>query len=127
MKGLFRAAGVAAIALASVSTGVTAAHAAPACGTGKVCLWDNYWFTWTERPFSWVTYNVGSAANDQASSLVVGPASNPASPYVYFYADAGYAGPYKLIYREFGAHNDLRGQMMTTNRNWDDEISSVWG
>ncbi|MFH5879800.1 peptidase inhibitor family I36 protein [Arthrobacter sp. NA-172] len=126
MKAIFRAAGVAALVTASVASGITAASAAPSCPTARVCLYDNYWFTGTQRTFGWVTSNVGPDANDKASSLVVGPAADSRSPYVYFYQDANYEG-YKLIYRGGNANNDLRNERMYAGWNWDDEISSVWG
>lgn len=126
MKAVLRTMGVLAVASASVLTGVSAAQAAPACSTARVCLYDNYWFTGTPRPFGWVTSYIGNAANDQASSLVVGPPSDWASPYVYFYRDANYDG-HAIIFRGGNAMNDLRGSAMIPGVNWDDEISSVWG
>lgn len=90
-----------------------------------MCLYDNYYFL-SGRTFSWVTPYVGDGANDKASSLVVGPASDPASPYVYFYENLNYGG-YHLVYRGGNANNDLRSEAMYSGRNWDDEISSVWG
>jgi hypothetical protein len=126
MKAIIRTAGVLAVASASVLTGITVAHAAPACSTARVCLYDNYWFTGTQRTFGWVTYNVGVAANDKASSLVVGPATDPNSPYVYFYRDDQFHG-HGIIFKAGNAMNDLRGSYMESGRNWDDEITSVWG
>jgi hypothetical protein len=126
LKTLFRAAGVAALVVASVASGVTAANAAPRCPTARACLYDSYWFPGTPRTFGWVTSYVGDAANDKASSLVVGPAADPSSPYVYFYRDLNFGG-YKLIYRGGNANNDLRSEAMYAGWNWDDEISSVWG
>ncbi len=126
MKTLFRAAGVAALVTASVASSITAASAAPACPTARVCLYDNYWFTGTQRTFDWVTSNVGRDANDKASSLVVGPPADSRSPYVYFYQDTDFRG-YKLIYRGGNANNDLRSERMYAGWNWDDEISSIWG
>ncbi|GGJ27044.1 hypothetical protein GCM10010052_24930 [Paenarthrobacter histidinolovorans] len=126
MKAVLRTAGVLAVASASVLTGVSAAQAAPACSTARVCFYDDYWFTGTPRTFNWVTSYVGDPANDRASSIVVGPAADPASPYVYFYNDLNYGG-YRLIYRGGNANNDLRSETMYSGRNWDDEISSVWG
>ena len=93
--------------------------------TGRVCLWDHYYFV-SGRSFSWVTIYVGDAANDKASSLSVGPAADPASPYVYFYQHNGYGGN-SLIFRGGNSQNDLRNIAMNSERNWDDEISSVWG
>ncbi|WP_171906485.1 hypothetical protein [Arthrobacter sp. SW1] len=52
--------------------------------------------------------------------------TNPASPYVYFYRDYNYGEPH-VIFKEGGGSNDLRNQMMTSTRNWDDEISSIKG
>lgn len=127
MKTLFRVAGVAALVTASVASGITAANAAPSCPTARVCLYDNYWFTGTQRTFGWVVSNVGQDANDKASSLVVGPAADARSPYVYFYQHDNFRGEYKLIYRGGNANNDLRSERMYTGWNWDDEISSVWG
>ncbi|WP_420181084.1 peptidase inhibitor family I36 protein [Paenarthrobacter sp. TA1.8] len=126
MKNILRTAGVLAVVSASVLTGVSAAQAAPACSTARVCLYDNYWFTGTSRSFGWVTYNVGVDANDKGSSLVVGPAADPASPYVYFYVDSNFVG-HNVVFRAGNASNDLRGLYMTSTRNWDDEITSVWG
>ncbi|VXB33072.1 conserved exported hypothetical protein [Arthrobacter sp. 9V] len=126
MKNILRTAGVFALASASVFGGVTAAEAAPTCSSGRVCLYDNYWFTGTSRSFGWVTYNVGVDANDKGSSVVVGPASDPASPYVYLYVDNNFVGN-SVVFRAGNASNDLRGIYMTPNRNWDDEITSVWG
>ncbi len=126
MKKLLRTAGVMTIAGAAVLTGVSGAQAAPACSTARVCLYDDYWFTGTQRTFGWVTSNVGTAANDKASSLVVGPPTDPASPYVYFYVDDNFSG-YSIIFRGGNAMNDLRGSAMVAGRNWDDEITSVWG
>jgi hypothetical protein len=126
MKAVLRTMGVLAVASASVLTGVSAAQAAPACSTARGWFYDDYWFLGTPRPFGWVTSYVGNAANDQASSLVVGPPSDWASPYVYFYRDANYDG-HAIIFRGGNAMNDLRGSAMIPGVNWDDEISSVWG
>ncbi|MGF4042210.1 peptidase inhibitor family I36 protein [Paenarthrobacter nitroguajacolicus] len=126
MKNILRTAGVLAVVSASVLTGVSAAQAAPACSTARVCLYDDYWFTGTTRSFGWVTYNVGVDANDKASSLNVGPPTDPNSPYVYFYVDQNFRGD-SVVFRAGNASNDLRGLYMTPTRNWDDEITSVWG
>lgn len=126
MKKIIRTVGVVAVATASVLTGVTAAQAAPACSTARVCLYDDFWFTGTQRTFGWVTYNVGVAANDRGSSLVIGPASDPNSPYVYLYQDH-YFGGHGIIFKAGNAMNDLRGSYMEPGRNWDDEITSIWG
>lgn len=126
MKLFARSAAIAAVSVASIATGVSAAQAAPGCPTARVCLYDNYWFTGSQRTYGWVTSYVGDAANDKASSLVVGPAADSRSPYVYFYRDLNY-GSHAIIFRGGNAMNDLRGSAMVPGWNWDDEISSVWG
>ncbi|MEV7662382.1 peptidase inhibitor family I36 protein [Paenarthrobacter sp. NPDC089316] len=126
MKTFLRTAAVLAVTTGSVVAGISAAQAAPACSTARVCLYDDYWFTGTLRSFNWVTSYVSDSANDKASSIVVGAPADPSSPYVYFYNDLNYGG-YKLIYRGGNSNNDLRSETMYTGRNWDDEISSVWG
>lgn len=93
---------------------------------GPRLLLRRFWFLGTSRTFNWVTSYVGDTPNDKASSIVVGAAADPASPYVYFYNDLNYGG-YRLIYRAGNANNDLRSETMYSGRNWDDEISSVWG
>ncbi|WP_159699734.1 peptidase inhibitor family I36 protein [Arthrobacter sp. 18067] len=126
MKALLRTAGILTVASASVLTGVTAAQAAPACSTARVCLYDNYWFTGTQRTYNWVASYVGDTANDKASSIVIGPPANIQSPYVYLYRDLNYSG-HAVIFRGGNAVNDLRGVSMYAGVNWDDEISSIWG
>jgi hypothetical protein len=126
MKRIIQTVGVVAVASASALTGITSAQAAPACPTARVCFYDDFWFTGTQRTFGWVTYNVGVAANDRASSIVVGPASDRNSPYVYFYQDDNFKG-HSIIFKAGNAMNDLRGSYMEPGRNWDDEITSIWG
>ena len=128
MKKFISAAGVAGVLLASAVVTAPAAQAAEGqayCSAQRVCLADNYFF-YGERQFGWNTSYVGDSANDRASSLSVGAAPDPRLPYVQFFRDLNRGGP-SLEFRAGGADNDLRRYGLGTNRNWDDEISSVYG
>jgi len=118
------AAGIGAAAL--LMTGVSASQAVNPCPTARVCLWTDSDMGGTKMTTPWATLNVGNTMNDHISSYLIGPASNPASPYLYFYEHANYGGA-NFYDKANNGWMDLRLLNFPGGGSWNDKISSTWG
>lgn len=103
---------------------ITAAPAqAASCGSGQVCLWRDAGHSGTKWTWNGSASWVGSGANDQASSYILGAQNHRSYPYHMFYDNVNYGGSRFYDKKGKGVRN-LKQVAYPGGGNWNDKISS---